>query len=418
MAGQLKRVGPGFRPVTRAVLAALTLLVLALHLWLLRGAQQWHQALQPDLPEPERLKAAFVRELAPAQPPASPSTAAKVTAVSRATDSRTTTRIGQVDAAQPPRAGNADASSASSSTRRIHPTLPPAAIGNGMPAPLLREPVSEESPAIVEALAAPPALAVSDAAGDWVPGLEWPLSTELRYQLNGHYRGPVYGQARVQWLREGSHYQVHLEADIGPSFAPLMSRRMSSDGEVTPIGLVPRRYDEQSGGLAGSGRRTTLLFENSGVRLVDGRREPVADGTQDAASQFVQLTWMFLTGRHLAQPGWWVPMSLALPRHVHTWRYMVVDQELVQTPMGALPAWHIDSRMDDTRGDMEAEVWLAPSLQYLPVRIRIWQNREAGDPTHLDLVLKQAPLQAMAPAAGASAVAPSMPASATGPIAR
>ena len=34
--------------------------------------------------------------------------------------------------------------------------------------------------------------------------------------------------------------------------------------------------------------------------------------------------------------------------------------------------------------------WLAPTLQYLPVRILIRQDAE----THLDLVLKRAPLQA------------------------
>ncbi|UXH77660.1 DUF3108 domain-containing protein [Roseateles amylovorans] len=378
MAGQLKRVGP----VPLTALAALTLLVLVLHLWLLRGAQQLHDALLPELPEPDRLKAAFVRELKPAAPPTRAAPTPKPGTPKPGTLKPGTLKPGTPEA--PP--------------RRFNPVLPPAAIGDGAPAPLPRDVAASDPPPVVEALAAPPALAVSDAVGDWVPGLEWPLSTELRYQLTGFYRGAVYGQARVQWLREASHYQVHLDAEIGPSFAPLMSRRMSSDGEVTPIGLVPRRYDEQTGGLAGSKRRSTLVFENSGVRLVDGRREPVADGTQDAASQFVQLTWMFLTGRHAAQPGWQVPMSLALPQHVHLWRYEVVAQEDVQTPMGPIPAWHIDSRMDDTRGDMQAEIWLAPSLQYLPVRIRIWQNREGGDPTHLDLVLKQPPLQAMAPA--------------------
>ena len=42
------------------------------------------------------------------------------------------------------------------------------------------------------------------------------------------------------------------------------------------------------------------------------------------------------------------------------------------------------------QGVLEAEVWFAPSLQYLPVRLLIRQD----DATYVDLVLDQAPVQA------------------------
>jgi hypothetical protein len=44
----------------------------------------------------------------------------------------------------------------------------------------------------------------------------------------------VHGEAQVEWLREGTRYQVHMDVSVGPSFAPLMSRRVSSEGEITP----------------------------------------------------------------------------------------------------------------------------------------------------------------------------------------
>jgi len=50
----------------------------------------------------------------------------------------------------------------------------------------------------------------------------------------------------VDWLREGERYQVHLDVLVGPSFAPIVQRRMSSDGTITAEGLTPRRYDEQT----------------------------------------------------------------------------------------------------------------------------------------------------------------------------
>jgi hypothetical protein len=66
---------------------------------------------------------------------------------------------------------------------------------------------------------------------------EWPPSTRLSYRLTGNYRGPVEGRAKVEWLRSGTRYQVHMELSVGPEFSPLMSRRVSSEGEITSEGL-------------------------------------------------------------------------------------------------------------------------------------------------------------------------------------
>lgn len=352
-----------------AAIAGLTAAVLAVHLGLLVGARSLHEQWSPTTPEPERLQAAFVRELQPAAPP--------------------------------PPAPATPPDATPGSPRRVMPPVSPAVEGL---APLPGEDAASEPPSL-QALAMPPPLAVSDAVGTWMPGPEWPLSTELDYRLTGDYRGAIHGDARVQWLRDGSRYQVHLEAWVGPRIAPLMSRRLSSDGQITAAGLLPRRFDEVTGGLAGGNRQLTLRFDDGGVVMANGRREPLPDGAQDAASQFVQFTWMFLTGRQEVAGDALIQQTLALPRNVHLWRYRIKGIEEVATPLGPIPAWHVDSEMGDTRGDLQAEFWLAPSLQYLPVRVRLWQNRAKDPRTHFDLVLKAPPRQAMAPATTASGAA-------------
>ncbi|MBB3195194.1 DUF3108 domain-containing protein [Roseateles terrae] len=355
-----------------AALVALTLLVVLLHLGLLGGVQQLLGDWAPVTPEPERIQAAFVRALQPAPPPPP-------------MDTRPRGEEG---------APGADLVKAKPGLKAPAGDLPGRLAASDTP--------SRQSATAPDPLSSPHALQLPETPGDYQPGIEWPLSTEMQYRLTGNFRGPIYGQARVQWLREGAHYQVHLEASIGPALAPLMTRRLSSDGMIGPDGLMPRRFDEVTGGLAGGRRQTSLLFDDGGVVLANGQRVPRTDDTQDAASQFVQLTWMFLTGRQTAQPGWLVQLPLALPRRVHTWRYVVRnDLETVDTPMGPLQAWHVDSDMVDTWGDMETEMWLAPSLQYLPVRIRIWQNRQKDANSYIDLTLKEAPLQAMPAAASA-----------------
>ncbi len=58
--------------------------------------------------------------------------------------------------------------------------------------------------------------------------------------------------------------------------------------------------------------------------------------------------------------------------------------------MGPLPTWHLRPSRPAGGGDLTAEVWLAPALQYLPVRLIIRQDID----TFIDLMLKGAPLQA------------------------
>ncbi|MFX7071541.1 DUF3108 domain-containing protein, partial [Acinetobacter baumannii] len=86
---------------------------------------------------------------------------------------------------------------------------------------------------------------------------------------------------------------------------------------------------------------STVFFQGPEVQLASGAREPALPGGQDAASQFVQLTWLFLTGREALQPGRIVQFPLVLPRRQYAWQYEVLGQEVLETPMGPLPTWHL-----------------------------------------------------------------------------
>lgn len=226
------------------------------------------------------------------------------------------------------------------------------------------------------------------------PGPEWPPSTRLSYRLSGHYRGPVEGQAQVEWLRAGSRYQVVMELGIGPAFAPLLSRRVSSDGLITPQGLAPRRYDELTRVVLAAPRRLLVLMDGDRVTLADGSSQPRPEGLQDSASQFVQLTWLFTMQPALLQRGRSVVLPLALPRAVEDWTYDVLASESLNTPAGVVEAVHVKPRRPgrDARpgGALTAEIWVAPSLQYLPVRILIRQDAE----TFIDLLVDRLPEQA------------------------
>ncbi|MEX8496071.1 DUF3108 domain-containing protein [Sphaerotilus sp.] len=280
------------------------------------------------------------------------------------------------------------------------------------PAPAASEPLSDPNAAPGSVAAPPPAVAPADAAPQTAvaasgPAFTWPVSTRLIYTLDGWYQGEVHGDAQVEWLRDGDRYQVHLDVRIGPRLAPLVARRMSSEGRITPDGLRPQRYEQATRQLIGRNRLVQLAFpDERSVQLQDGRLVTARADVQDTASQFIQMVFLFSTQPALREKGGRVEFDLALPHRVRRWAYEVGDTLPTTTPLGALETFHVrpvpasDSVAEPLREALPSggsllstQIWYAPTLQMLPVRIRIEQDAE----TWVDLHLSEAPKQAVLP---------------------
>lgn len=273
---------------------------------------------------------------------------------------------------------------------QVPPPSPPlAAVTEAPPAATVAPPV-EPIPPLPEPSARtsePPLVTPAPAATASAQPFEWPPSTQLSYTLSGYYRGPIEGgRAQVEWLRSGSRYQVRLEASVGPLF----SRRIVSEGELTERGLVPRRFDGEQKVMLRAPRRWSQQFGPERITLADGREVEALPGAQDEASQFVQLTWLFTTQPALLQVGKSIEVPLAINRRFDRWIYDIKAEQTLTLSFGSVQTYHVRPRREAKGGDMTAEIWIAPSLQYLPVRILIRQDES----TFIDLTLDKPPLQA------------------------
>ncbi|HPO20341.1 MAG TPA: DUF3108 domain-containing protein [Rubrivivax sp.] len=363
---------------------------------------------------PPRIEVAFVRELAPAAPPpvvvrqapaARPlqrrKAAPKPAAPASAPQADEATALAQAPPPPPPESASSPLHSPPlEGSQEPEPPAPSELAAAAQPP---ETPASVPQPAVEAVDAAAVAAAASAAAS--AAAFEWPPSTRLSYKLHGNYRGEVVGAAQVEWLRVGTRYQVHLDVWVGAQAAPLVGRRMSSDGELTGSGLSPRRYDEETRALFRELRRRTIVFDGDRVLLSNGQQLERIDGMQDAASQFVQLTWLFTTQPQLLRVGQRIEIPLALPGTADRWSYEVVEQATLDTPVGPLPTFHLRPRRElRPNRDLVADAWFAPSLQYLPVRLLIRQDED----TYVDLMLERLPQQeaAAAPPAAAASAAP------------
>ncbi len=215
-------------------------------------------------------------------------------------------------------------------------------------------------------------------AASTTPASTWPPDTRLRYNLKGYYRGDVYGSAEVLWQHRDGRYQARVDLRM----ALVLSVTLLSQGTLSDEGLLPAQYEEQ---FLASVRRAS--FDGIALKFNDGTAVRQPPQVQDTASQFVELTRRFASGRQALAVGATVPVWLARPQQLDLWTYDVVALETLDLPeLGAVPAYHLQPRpLVRARGPITAEMWFAPTLQYLPVRIRI----QLGEGNFIDLLAQR-----------------------------
>lgn len=400
-------------PLRSRVGWGLALLVLLLHGLALDGLSGMLVPGEPPVPSIRRIEATYTRVVAQSAAPTGPTgpTGPAVAPVAPATKR---TRPAAAQPAALPASDAADmvevtVADPSPAEVPLPPDYDPNAAPGSVagPPPVVAPAASAPPMAAAPAASAAPTRATASASAASGPAFTWPVSTRLTYALEGWYQGEVHGDAQVEWLRDGDRYQVHLDVSVGPRLAPLVARRMSSEGRITPDGLRPQRYEQATRQIIGRNRLVQMAFpDERSVRLQDGQLAATRADVQDTASQFIQMVFLFSTRPALREKGGRVEFDLALPHRVRRWAYEVGDTLPTATPLGELETFHVrpvparDS-MAETPGEaarsggsiLSAQVWYAPTLQMLPVRIRIEQDAE----TWVDLRLSEPPKQTAAP---------------------
>lgn len=359
------------RPRRRVALLALVLGVLVAHGCVTRGLAE-RMGEFSVAPMPARLQVAYVRELQPTVPVALAAAPAPAPAARP----------------KPPKPVVANAAAQSAETAAsavpVEPEPAPEVVAAVEPAPAASAPAE---PASAPQPEPPPVAVAADPAASAPAAFEWPGSTRLSYVLTGNFRGHVDGEAQVEWIREGNRYQVNVDVIIGLSFAPTASRRLTSEGQLTADGLYPTRYDQLTHVMLRDDQRVAMQLLPDAVVLANGQRRIRWPGVQDTASQFVQLTWLFTTQPQKLRTGESVEIPLALPFRVEPWTYDVLEEETLYTPFGEVQAFRVKPRRQPRGGDLIPEMWIAPSMRYLPLRIRIHQDAD----TWVDLMIKRKP---------------------------
>ncbi|MBI5925747.1 MAG: DUF3108 domain-containing protein [Aquabacterium sp.] len=361
------------------VMLALTLVVALAHLWVTYEISQQMVDLSPAAPSIKRMEATYVSEIKQTQPPVAVA-APPAPKVSPAAPVVTKKRV-----PKPAKAASApdDAASAAKVAEAASKVDAAASASDMAQTKPVEPPPVASAPEASKAHVATAASAASAALG---PTFVWPKATRVSYKLEGYYRGPFYGQATVEWVRQNSRYQVRLDVSV-----PVLGGiNMISEGNIVASGLSPERYESVNRLLFKTSKPSVLKFEEQEIVLNTGERVPRTPDAQDPVSHLIHLAYKFILQPQLLQKGNTIEMPLASSKRFEVIAYDVIDQEVLHTGMGDVQTMHVKPRrLTQDKNSLLGDIWFAPSLQYLPIRI----YAKWTDEIYVDMQMDGAPQQ-------------------------
>jgi hypothetical protein len=317
------------------VLVVLTLAVLAVHALLLGVMPQPLHFNPPQQPLPFVTRSiAPVPRVAPAvqQPP-------------------------QARQAQPPAAGtaqppgHAQASAGPSAQREAGARTPPASGATS----------ARQPPAQALASATP-----SRETGAQVAAFAVPPSAHLHYKVMAQVKGmALTGEGDLLWRNEGHEYEARLEVR-----APFVrTRTQTSTGQITTEGLEPVRFSDKN-----RGEQAAHFQRDKGTVSFSSNRPdaPLLAGAQDRLSVMLQLGAMIGGAPQKFPPGTGISVQTADTQEAQGWEFTVEGMEQLHLPGGSVAALKL-IRNPRKEYDQKVELWLAPRMDYVPVRLRLTQ---------------------------------------------
>lgn len=200
--------------------------------------------------------------------------------------------------------------------------------------------------------------ATAEDAGASLPNL--PRTATIQFSL---ILGNIQvGQAVETWRHDGHSYslQIVMETTGAARLFKALTITQTSDGSVGMQGLRPERYRYEQ-----TGRTTSdTVFDWDQMKVLmeqgDKRREfPLQYGAQDILSLAYQVGLF-----HDFRPS---QIGVATGKNFNQYALAWIGEEQVRTAAGEVRAILVRTTQDDGQA---TDVWIAPGLHNLPVRIR------------------------------------------------
>jgi hypothetical protein len=262
-----------------------------------------------------------------------------------------------------------------------------------LPASSLPESVPLETDPVAPELLTPAAATSAQLPPTATPSVSLARSAVLQYSVGyGIQDNPApQGISTVRWQFAEDKFEIESISEATGLTSLLIRGTLTetSVGRVTAQGLAPVRYGEKR---ASRGERAIHFQRERGVVSFSNHPQevPLPLGVQDRLALRYQLGLLLQATPSLQQPGSTMEVPVATPSGIEVWKIVVQKHEILHTQAGDFPVLYLvrDKRLDRPY-DQTLELWIAPSVAWLPVRVRIVD----ANARTLDAVLTKAQLQ-------------------------
>ncbi|MDO4723859.1 MAG: DUF3108 domain-containing protein [Comamonadaceae bacterium] len=204
------------------------------------------------------------------------------------------------------------------------------------------------------------------------PSVLMPPAAHLQFDAKGKISGFSYSaSAQLHWQHDGRNYRAEQSIK-----APLMGARSQvSSGRIQAGHLQPLQFTDSAR------KKRNLRFDPAAgtvTAVASGQSQSVPPDAQDRLSVFFQLGARVAADASLRAKGQRIPIWTVASNKQESWVFEVEGQQSLPLPAGTLPAIKL-RRLPRKADDQRAEIWLAASTGYLPVRILLQDDGDAVD---------------------------------------
>ncbi|HQR60383.1 MAG TPA: DUF3108 domain-containing protein, partial [Methylophilaceae bacterium] len=183
--------------------------------------------------------------------------------------------------------------------------------------------------------------------------------------------GQPFADVTETYRQDGGRYKLEsITKGIGV-YALFGLRRLTSEGEVTPEGLRPTRFEQQQGDDAK--RLVTADFDWAAGTLTMSAKgktktATLLPGTQDLASYAYQFMFVPPQGDDVEIP-------VTTGKKLRTYHYRAEARDVaIDTPAGKYKTVHF---VNATEGGDDKQLWLGKEVNHIPVRIIMQDDKGA-----------------------------------------
>lgn len=196
----------------------------------------------------------------------------------------------------------------------------------------------------------------------------------------------ISGTTSIEWRIGDGRYSAKSETTDNTGRVYLS---LSSEGRVEPsFGVAPERYVESR--MERPPQAANFQWDAGKVTFSASAKEvPLRPGMQDQLSFLAQLALIAQAFPDRMQPGASIALELASTRDVRVYELRVVGWEIIRTEVGFIDTLKVERALPEGARDGRIELWLAPTMNWLPARTR---TTMAND-TWIETVLREAVIE-------------------------